>query len=81
MIFHLHCNICKICAGGDFLKRSITSGSEGTIAASLPRDIHGAPPDSLLVKISEVIGSFRSLRKMTLFWCRIVDEVSSRCRT
>ncbi|XP_023521287.1 rab3 GTPase-activating protein catalytic subunit-like isoform X1 [Cucurbita pepo subsp. pepo] len=62
-------------AGGDFLKRSITSGSEGTIAASLPRDIHGAPPDSLLVKISEVIGSFRSLRKMTLFWCRIVDEM------
>lgn len=48
---------------------------------SLPRDIHGAPPDSLLVKISEVIGSFRTLRKMTLFWCRVVDEVSSRCRS
>lgn len=48
---------------------------------SLPRDLHGAPPDSLLVKISEVVGSFRTLRKMALFWCRIVDEVSSRRRT
>lgn len=81
MIFHFHCNIRKICAEGVFLKRSFGTASEGTIVTSLPKDIHGAPPDSLLVKISEVIGSFRTLRKMALFWCRIVDEVSSRCRT
>ncbi|XP_022151309.1 uncharacterized protein LOC111019274 isoform X2 [Momordica charantia] len=68
--------ICSLFdAEGDFLKRSFGSASEGTIVTSLPRDIHGAPPDSLLVKISEVIGSFRTLRKMTLFWCRVVDEM------
>ncbi|CAK9321792.1 unnamed protein product [Citrullus colocynthis] len=60
---------------GDFLKRSFDTTSEGTIVTSLPRDLHGAPPDSLLVKISEVVGSFRTLRKMALFWCRIVDEM------
>ncbi|XP_023553327.1 uncharacterized protein LOC111810778 [Cucurbita pepo subsp. pepo] len=69
--------ICSLfdAEGGDFLRRSFSTASEGTIVTSLTRDIHGAPPDSLLVKISEVIGSFRCLRKMALFWCRIVDEM------
>lgn len=68
--------ICSLFdAEGVFLKRSFGTASEGTIVTSLPKDIHGAPPDSLLVKISEVIGSFRTLRKMALFWCRIVDEM------
>lgn len=44
----------------------------GTI--TLPREIHGAPPESLIVKVSEVIGSFKTLRKMALFWCRLVAE-------
>jgi len=43
---------------------------------TLPREIHGAPPESLIVKIAEVIGSFKTLRKMALFWSRIVAEVS-----
>ncbi|XP_021755725.1 uncharacterized protein LOC110720935 [Chenopodium quinoa] len=42
---------------------------------ALPRDIHGAPPQSLIVKVSEVMGSFKTLRKMALFWCRIVSEL------
>uniref|UniRef100_A0A7C9EZT1 Uncharacterized protein n=1 Tax=Opuntia streptacantha TaxID=393608 RepID=A0A7C9EZT1_OPUST len=46
----------------------------GTI--TLPREIHGAPTESLIVKVSEVIGSFRTLRKMALFWSRLVAEVS-----
>ncbi|XP_021852729.1 uncharacterized protein [Spinacia oleracea] len=44
-------------------------------AMALPRDIHGAPPPSLIVKISEVMGSFKTLRKMALFWCRIISEL------
>lgn len=43
---------------------------------SLPRDIHGAPPESLVVKLSEVIGNFKTLRKMAIFWCGVVAEVS-----
>lgn len=44
---------------------------------SFPREIHGAPPESLIVKVAEVIGSFKTVRKMALFWCRVVAEVSS----
>ncbi|TQD71859.1 hypothetical protein C1H46_042608 [Malus baccata] len=62
-------------AEGNFLRRKIDSGSEAVTPASLPRDIHGAPPESLVVKLAEVIGSFRTLKKMTLFWCRVVVEL------
>lgn len=44
---------------------------------NLPREIHGAPPESVIVKLSEVIGSFKNLRKMALFWCKVVAEVSA----
>uniref|UniRef100_A0A2C9W718 Rab3GAP catalytic subunit conserved domain-containing protein n=1 Tax=Manihot esculenta TaxID=3983 RepID=A0A2C9W718_MANES len=57
---------------GKFLKRNISSGLE---QLSMSRDIHGAPPESLLAKLSEVIGSFKTLRKMAFIWCKIVDEM------
>lgn len=77
MIFHFRGNICKIFAEGKFLRRKIDSGSDAITMAYMPKDIHGAPPESLVVKLAEVIGSFRTLKKMTLFWCRVVSEVSS----
>lgn len=43
---------------------------------TLPRDVHGAPLQSLIVKVSEVVGSFKTLRKIALFWCRLIAEVS-----
>lgn len=75
MIFHFHCNICKIFAEGDFLRRKIDSNPEENDITSLPRDIHGAPPESLVVKLAEITGNYKSLRKMALFWCRVVAEV------
>lgn len=60
---------------GNFLRRKTGYGSEATIVTSLPRDIHGAPAESLVVKLAEVIGSFKTLRKMVLFWCRVVAEL------
>lgn len=75
-MFHLYFNICKIFTDGQFLKRNISTGSDAITMTSFPRDIHGAPPESLIVKVAEVIGSFRTLRKMVLFWCRVVAEVS-----
>lgn len=42
---------------------------------SLPRDIHGAPPESLVVKLAEILGNYRTVRKMALFWCCVVAEV------
>ncbi|XP_021288736.1 uncharacterized protein LOC110419927 [Herrania umbratica] len=63
-------------AEGNFLRRKLVSDSNTcTTMLSLPKDIHGAPPDSFLVKLSEVLGSFRTLRKMALFWCRVVIEL------
>ncbi|XP_058220107.1 uncharacterized protein LOC131330506 isoform X4 [Rhododendron vialii] len=46
-----------------------------TNSASLPKDIHGSPPQCFVVKLSEVIGSFKTLRKMTLFWYKVVAEL------
>ncbi|KAI5674785.1 hypothetical protein M9H77_15149 [Catharanthus roseus] len=43
--------------------------------SALVKDIHGAPPESFVVKLSEAIGSLKTLRKMASFWCRVVTEV------
>lgn len=77
MIFYFHCNICKIFAEGDILRRNFGSDPE-TLATkvSLPREIHGAPSECLVVKISEVMGNLKTLRKMAIFWCGVVAEVS-----
>ncbi|XP_057980742.1 uncharacterized protein LOC131166311 isoform X2 [Malania oleifera] len=61
---------------GQFSRRRAGSVLETlTTMTSLPREIHGAPPESFVVKLAEVIGSFKTLRKMALFWCRIVAEL------
>ncbi|KAL3508469.1 hypothetical protein ACH5RR_027870 [Cinchona calisaya] len=54
---------------GDFVLGELTSFS------SLTKDIHGAPPESFVVKLAEAIGSLKTLRKMESFWCRIVSEL------
>ncbi|KAL3726563.1 hypothetical protein ACJRO7_031461 [Eucalyptus globulus] len=72
-------------AGGKFLRRKISSGSE-TTAATLLRDIHAAPLESFVTKVAEVIGSCKTMRDMALFWCRVdaeakeVDMVRKRDR-
>ncbi|KAF5178299.1 Rab3 gtpase-activating protein catalytic subunit, partial [Thalictrum thalictroides] len=56
---------------GHFPRRIYGSSSAN---ASLPREIHGAPPEGFVVRLSEIIGSFKTLRKMALFWCQVVTE-------
>ncbi|KAK2431691.1 hypothetical protein P8452_44818 [Trifolium repens] len=60
---------------GDFLRRKIDSNQEENEITSLPRDIHGAPPESLVVKLAEIVGNYKALRKMALFWCSVVAEL------
>lgn len=61
---------------GNFLRRKTGSDSEALYnLTSFPRDIHGAPPESLVVKLAEVIGSFKTMRRMALFWCKVVTEL------
>uniref|UniRef100_A0A2P2LEQ9 Rab3GAP catalytic subunit conserved domain-containing protein n=1 Tax=Rhizophora mucronata TaxID=61149 RepID=A0A2P2LEQ9_RHIMU len=57
---------------GNFLRRNVDSSLE---SLCLHRDIRAAPPKSFLVKLSEVIGSFKSLQKMALLWRKIVEEL------
>ncbi|MCI00052.1 rab3 GTPase-activating protein catalytic subunit-like, partial [Trifolium medium] len=47
---------------GDFLRRKIDSNPEENDITSLPRDIHGAPPESLVVKLAEIVGNYKALR-------------------
>ncbi|XP_020692979.1 uncharacterized protein LOC110107149 isoform X1 [Dendrobium catenatum] len=41
----------------------------------MPKDIRGAPPDSFTVKLSEVIGGFKSIQKMASFWGCVVIKL------
>ncbi|CAM8949693.1 unnamed protein product [Rhodiola kirilowii] len=56
-------------------KRNISSCNEQDPSSSLPREIHGAPIDSFIIQISEIIGNFKALRHMALFWIQIVNEL------
>ncbi|KAL0710220.1 hypothetical protein Bca4012_017198 [Brassica carinata] len=61
---------------GNFLIRMIVSdlGSPSN-RVSFTKDLHAAPPDSFVVKLAEVIGSFRTPRRMALFWFKVVNEL------
>ncbi|KAL2944726.1 Rab3 GTPase-activating protein catalytic subunit [Bienertia sinuspersici] len=76
VIFRFHCNTYKMFAEGLTTGRKVGFSVESLLSTlTLPRDIHGAPPHSLIVKLSEVMGSFKTLRKMAQFWCRLVTEL------
>ncbi|XP_009599597.1 uncharacterized protein LOC107789087 [Nicotiana tabacum] len=63
-------------AEGHFPGSKVDSDTETSAnASSLPKDIHGAPPESFIVKLAEVIGRMKSLRKTALLWCKIVAEL------
>ncbi|XP_042485226.1 rab3 GTPase-activating protein catalytic subunit isoform X2 [Macadamia integrifolia] len=65
-------------ADGHLPRRKDASDSATATAPSLPRDVHAAPPDGFVVRLSEVIGTFKTVRKMALFWCTVVDELRRR---
>ncbi|XP_049374619.1 uncharacterized protein LOC125839664 isoform X1 [Solanum verrucosum] len=58
-------------AEGHFPGRKVDSAN----ASSLPKDLHGAPPESFIVNLADVTGRMKSLRKMALLWCKIVAEL------
>ncbi|ONK74943.1 uncharacterized protein A4U43_C03F11700 [Asparagus officinalis] len=46
--------------------------------AYLSKDIRGAPPESFVVRLSEIMGGFKSLQEMALFWGYVVVELRRR---
>ncbi|KAK1260676.1 hypothetical protein QJS04_geneDACA023445 [Acorus gramineus] len=48
---------------------------EGLSMSYLPRDIHGAPPKSFVIRLSEIVGSFKTQRKMASFWHHVISEL------
>ncbi|KAL2496345.1 hypothetical protein Fot_40102 [Forsythia ovata] len=65
-------------AEGHFSGRTCSSLEEDGNTTSLIKDIHGAPVESFVVKLSEAIGCLKSLQKMASFWCRVVAELRRR---
>lgn len=51
------------------------SGHETITNTSLAKEIHGAPPESFVIKLAEAVGSLKTLKKMAFFWLRVVAEV------
>ncbi|KAM0063526.1 putative Rab3 GTPase-activating protein catalytic subunit [Helianthus debilis subsp. tardiflorus] len=39
------------------------------------KEVHGAPPESFVPELAEAMGSIKTLKKMALFWSRVVMEL------
>ncbi|KVI10320.1 Rab3 GTPase-activating protein catalytic subunit [Cynara cardunculus var. scolymus] len=48
---------------------------KNTNITNFAKEIHGAPPECFVTELAEAIGSLKTLRKMALFWSRVVVEV------
>ncbi|CAN6457469.1 unnamed protein product [Victoria cruziana] len=56
-------------------ENKVAYGPSDNSMTYLPREIHGAPPGSFVVRLSEIMGSIKSLQKMGLFWMAIIAEL------
>ncbi|XP_017253407.1 uncharacterized protein LOC108223595 [Daucus carota subsp. sativus] len=62
-------------AEGHHAETESGSGHETAANSSLPKEIHGAPPESFIIKLAEAVGSLKTLKKMAFFWLRVVAEL------
>nr|GMC72446.1 rab3 GTPase-activating protein catalytic subunit [Ipomoea batatas] len=70
------CLITSLLDAGHSPESRVENGSEtSTNSTSLPKDIHGAPPECFIIKLGKVIGSLKTLQRMALFWSKIVAEL------
>lgn len=76
LIFTFWCDVGKVLAEGEFTGRTVPGLETQINSSSLVKDIHGAPLDSFVVKLSEAISCLKTLQKMASYWSRVVSEVS-----
>ncbi|KAI3466262.1 hypothetical protein Pfo_022925 [Paulownia fortunei] len=62
-------------AEGHFTGRTVSCLEAQMSATLLLKDIHGAPVESFVVKLSEAVGCLKTLRKVASFWSRVVAEL------
>ncbi|KAL1562958.1 rab3 GTPase-activating protein catalytic subunit isoform X1 [Salvia divinorum] len=62
-------------AEGEFTGRTVPGLETQINSTSLVKDIHGAPLESFVVKLSEAISCLKTLRKMASYWSRVVSEI------
>lgn len=62
--FHFWCDIGKVRAEGQFTGRTVPGLEAQINSTSLVKDIHGAPLESFVVKLSETISCLNILQKM-----------------
>ncbi|XP_042037345.1 rab3 GTPase-activating protein catalytic subunit-like isoform X1 [Salvia splendens] len=62
-------------AEAEFTGRTVPGMETQLNSTSLVKDIHGAPLESFVVKLSEAISCLKTLRKMASYWSRVVSEI------
>ncbi|KAJ0983032.1 hypothetical protein J5N97_011287 [Dioscorea zingiberensis] len=70
---------CDMLAEENRLQSKIGSCLATLSTMNLSREIHNAPPESFVARLSEVIGGFKSLQKMGSFWLCVVRDLRRLC--
>ncbi|KAL2642036.1 hypothetical protein R1flu_009623 [Riccia fluitans] len=59
-------------------EKDVSEESSVSRRPRLPEEIHGAPPESFVVQLAEIIGGMKSEQKMAEFWMEVVKELRRR---
>lgn len=46
-----------------------------TASPNLPRDIHGAPPESFVARLAEIMAEIKTEQGLGEFWLEVIKEV------
>ncbi|KAK1440076.1 hypothetical protein QVD17_05901 [Tagetes erecta] len=61
---------------GHFSRRKARAHLDTTATTTnFSKELHGAPPESFVPELAEAVGSLKTLKKMALFWSRVVEEL------
>ncbi|CAI9295268.1 unnamed protein product [Lactuca saligna] len=63
-------------AEGNFSRKKVGSCLKtNKMITNFSKELHGAPAESFVTELAAVVGSLKTLRKMALFWSRVVLEL------
>ncbi|KAL3695573.1 hypothetical protein R1sor_009649 [Riccia sorocarpa] len=59
-------------------EEDVSMDSCNSARTRLPEEVHGAPPESFVVRLAEIIGTIKTGPKMAEFWLEVVKEFRRR---